>query len=57
MYEKGTGFYYDYYYDTSILKEKGHYRNGKKSHNWMVYNQNGKVIKKEYFIDGVLVNN
>ncbi|OEK07627.1 hypothetical protein A8C32_17680 [Flavivirga aquatica] len=55
-FKNGTGEYYDYYYDTGILKEKGYYRNGKKYYTWIVYDRQGNEIKREYYNNGFIVN-
>ncbi|OEK07635.1 hypothetical protein A8C32_17720, partial [Flavivirga aquatica] len=55
-FKNGTGQYYDYYYDTGILKEKGYYRNGKKYYAWIVYDRQGNETKREYYNNGVIVN-
>ena len=56
LFENGTGFYYDYYYDSGVLKETGYYRNGKKQNDWVIYDKIGKAIKRERYYNGVIIN-
>ena len=55
VFENGTGFYYDYYYQTGVLKEKGFYKNGKKHLTWQLFDENGNEIKREEYRNGVLI--
>ncbi|GGX07858.1 hypothetical protein [Aquimarina muelleri] len=57
IYKNGSGYYYDYYYDTGVLKETGRYLKGKKNSRWIIYDSNGKVVKKESYYNGFLINN
>ncbi|WP_234859058.1 hypothetical protein [Aquimarina aquimarini] len=56
MYKNGTGYYYDYYYNTGILKERGYYLHGKKHSVWLIYDRKGYPIKKSIYNNGVLLN-
>lgn len=56
MFKEGTGNYYDYYYDTGILKKEGYYLYGKKHGTWFYYNEEGKLTHAEHYIKGVLIN-
>ncbi|WP_234859061.1 toxin-antitoxin system YwqK family antitoxin [Aquimarina aquimarini] len=55
-FKEGTGLYYDYYYSTGILKEKGFYLHGKKHSVWLIYDRKGYPIKKSIYNNGVLLN-
>ncbi len=35
IFKNGTGWYYDYYYETKSIKVSGHYKNGKKNGTWI----------------------
>lgn len=56
-FKNGTGRYYDYYYDSGVLKEEGYYLNGKKHLDWIIYDKKGNQIKRDHYINGVLINN
>lgn len=55
-FKTGSGWYYDYYYETRILKETGFYKKSKKNGSWILYDKNGNEIKREYYSNGMLIN-
>ncbi|MDO6674202.1 hypothetical protein Q4517_01395 [Tenacibaculum sp. 1_MG-2023] len=56
IFKKGTGWYYDYYYEKEILKVKGYYINSIKEGAWVYYDKNGNETHREYYKKGVLIN-
>lgn len=56
IFKEGTGIYYDYYYNTGILKVKGAYIKSKKNGAWNYYDKNGNKLHTEYYKNGVLIN-
>ncbi len=55
-YKNGCGYYYDYYYDTGILNERGYYVNGKKHAIWVIYTPEGEEVKKYIYNNGIIIN-
>ena len=48
-FKQGTGLIIDFYYDTGALKEKGKLINGKKEGRWVLYDEEGDVIKSSIY--------
>lgn len=56
IFDKDTGYYYDYYYQTGVLKLRGHYKNNKKDKMWIYYDISGNEVQVEIYSNGVLIN-
>ncbi len=56
IFKNGTGWYYDYYYETKSIKVLGHYKNGKKDGIWIYYDEKKNEILREYYSNGVLIS-
>lgn len=56
IFKRGTGWYYDYYYEKEILKVKGYYIKSIKEGAWVYYDTNGNETHREYYKKGVLIN-
>ncbi len=55
-FEKGTGYYYDYYYDIGVLSVEGYMKNGKRYRCWYYYDRQGNEIRREHYNNGMLVD-
>jgi len=55
-FKNGTGFYYDYYYETETIKTQGYYKNNQKNGRWVYYNESGNEIMREYYSNQILIN-
>lgn len=56
MFKNGTGYYFDYYYDSGTLKERGYYLKGKKHSVWVIFDRVGLPIKKYVYNNGIILN-
>lgn len=54
IFDKGTGYYKDYYYDNKQLFIHGAMRNGKRTGRWYTYYKNGTLKYDETYRDGLL---
>ena len=50
----GNGKHQDYYYNTGVLKEEGHYENGKKHTEWHSFDEKGKIVKSTFYNEGTI---
>ncbi len=51
----GSGYYYDFFYDTGSVKVLGRLQNGKKEGQWYVFDKKGEVIKVDTYSNGISI--
>ncbi len=57
VFKNGTGWYFDYFYETGVLMELGFYKQNKKHGAWIIYDKKGDEMKTEFYDNGTLINN